>query len=380
MIRDLLSVVDDERILSLAGGLPDSSMLPNDEVARAVLAVTGSTASSLQYGPTEGEPALRAWIARHELDGVDPASVLVTHGAQQALALVVEALIDPGDVVVVERTSYIGMLQPLGRAGAQVVAVASDEHGMCTDELEELLRSGVRPVLCYVCPTHQNPTGTVMPQERRRHLGELAATYSMVVVDDDPYRDLGPPPPPRLRDVVPERLAVTVGSFSKTVTPGLRVGWVHAPAPLRDAMVRMKQADDLQTATLAQRVLVELLREPGWLDRRTRALTEVYRQRAAALSAALRTRLGGRVSIGPTEGGMFLWATFPGCPVDTDELFHTALERGVAFVPGSAFDPRRRPSRAGRLCCATMGAEQLDLAAARLAAAVDDAWQDRRWS
>ena len=377
VIRDLLSVVDDDHILSLAGGLPDTTRLPGGDVARVVDRVCSGPGSALQYGPTEGEPALREWIAGHELDGADPSRVLVTHGAQQALGLVVEALVDPGDVVVVERASYVGMLQPLGRAGAEFVDVGSDAEGMRTDELESLLLAGIRPVLCYVCPTYQNPTGTVLSAARRRHLGELAGRYGFVVVDDDPYRDLGSvAPPPRLREFVPDRLAVSVGSFSKTVAPGLRVGWVHAPAELTAAMVTMKQADDLHTSTLAQRVLLELLDTPGWLERRIAATVHANRPRARALVDGLTSRLGPRVEVDPVDGGMFVWATFPGCPIDTDALFPIALEQGVAIVPGSAFDHRGRPSRSARLCFATLDVDQLDVAAGRLAAAVDVAWKD----
>ena len=379
VIRDLLSVVQDDRILSLAGGLPDTGGLPAGEVAAAVERICGAGGAALQYGPTEGEPALRAWIAANELDGADPSDVLVTHGAQQALGLLVDALVDPGDVVVVERTSYVGMLQPLGRAGASIVDVGSDADGMRTEGLEALLRAGARPTLCYLCPTYQNPTGTVLSEDRRRHLGELAARYRFVVIDDDPYRDLGfDPAPSRLRAHVPAELAVSVGSFSKTVAPGLRVGWVHAPRALVDAMVTMKQADDLHTNTLSQRVLLDLLGRPGWRDERTAALVATHRRRGGALIEGLVSRLGARVAVEPMAGGMFVWASFPGCPVDTDELLARALEHGVAFVPGSAFDHRGRPNRSARLCCATLSPELLDVAAARLAAAVDEAWQDPR--
>ncbi len=378
VIRDLLSVLRDDRILSLAGGLPDTGGLPTHEVAAAVDRLCAAGGDVLQYGPTEGEPALRAWIAEHELDGADPLDVLVTHGAQQALALIVEALVDPGDLVVVERASYVGMLQPLGRAGASIVDVGGDADGMRTDELEELLRAGARPTLCYLCPTYQNPTGTVLSEDRRRHLGELAERYRFVVIDDDPYRDLGfGPPPSRLRAHVPAELAVSVGSFSKTVAPGLRVGWVHGPSTLVGAMAMMKQAADLHTSTLAQRVLLDLLTRPGWAEARTSSLVAAHRVRGAALVDGLTRRLGARVAIEEMSGGMFVWATFPDCPLDTDALLPRALEHGVAFVPGSAFDHRGRPSRSARLCCATLTPEVLDVAARRLAAAVDEAWQDR---
>lgn len=378
VIRDLLAVTRQLGMLSLAGGLPDETTLPGPEIAELVGRVVGGDRSALQYGPTEGEPRLREWIADHELDGAEPDQVLVTHGAQQALALLADALVDPGDVVVVERASYVGALQPLRRAGARFVDVGSDRDGMRTDELEALLVAGARPKLLYVCPTFQNPTGSVMSAARRAHLGELAARHRVVVVDDDPYRALGfTAPPARLRDHVPAELAVTVGSFSKTVAPGLRVGWVHGPRWLTDALVTSKQAQDLHTGTLSQRLLVELLADPDWLAVRSAALVEIYRPRAVALTDGLTRRLGDRVRIDTPVGGMFAWADFPGCPLDTDELLRLALLEGVAFVPGSAFDHLSRPGVSARLCFSSLDESRLDEATDRLAVVVDRAWQDR---
>lgn len=370
-IRDLLSIVDSDRVLSLAGGLPATGALPSSEVASAVERLLAGSAEALQYGATEGDPALRRWIAEHELGGVDPAHVLVTHGSQQALRLLVDALVDPGDVVVVERTSYVGMLQALAPSGAVVVDVAGDEHGLVTDELEALLAAGLRPRLCYLAPTFQNPTGTVLSSGRRRHLGRLAREFGFVVVDDDPYRALAfSAPPERLRDHVPDDLSVTLGSFSKTVAPGLRVGWVHAPAWLVDPLVQLKQSADLHTGTLAQQVVRSLVEEPGWLDDHTASVCALYRDRATALVGAIERHLGDAATCTAPTGGMFVWLTLPRLADDTDGLLGRALDEGVAFVPGSAFDPLGRPSRSARLCFATLDEVELDLAVERLARAV----------
>ena len=371
-IRDLLAIVQRSDMLSLAGGLPATGTLPTDDVVAAVERVLGSGADALQYGPTEGDPGLRRWIAAHELEGADQSDVLVTHGSQQALRLLVDALVDPGDVVVVERTSYVGMLQALAPSGARLVAVGSDEDGMVTDELELLVRDGLRPKVVYLAPTFQNPTGTVMSSARRAHLGRLAAQVGMVVIDDDPYRSLGfDTPPERLRDHVPTDLAVTVGSFSKSIAPGLRVGWVHTPAWLTPALVRMKQSIDLHTGSLAQRAVHDLVAQPGWTDERARRQQELHRDRANALAAALERHLGGIARWYAPRGGMFTWVRLDAAAVpDTDGLLPVAIEHGVAYVPGSAFDPFARPSRDLRACFATLDENDLDRAVARLADAV----------
>ena len=292
-----------------------------------------------------------------------------------------DALVDPGDTVVVERTSYVGMLQVLTPSGAQLVDVGSDEHGMVCDELELLLASGLRPKLVYLAPTFQNPTGTVLSGERRRHLGRLAAHHGFVVVDDDPYRSLGfEEPPERLRDHVPADLAVTVGSFSKSIAPGLRVGWVHAPEWLTPALVRLKQSVDLHTGSLSQRLVLDLVERPGWCAARAGRQRELHSSRAGALAAALERHLGETARFYEPRGGMFTWVRFDLEGADTDALLPLAIEHGVAVVPGSAFDPAGRPSPDARVCFATLDEADLDMAVARLARAVEQLRARRRGS
>ncbi|CAN5402697.1 PLP-dependent aminotransferase family protein [soil metagenome] len=371
-IRDLLAVVGADHILSLAGGLPPDGMLPVPEVEAAVRSTLAAGPAALQYGATEGAPALRGWIAANELDGADPARVVVTHGSQQALRLLVEALVEPGDVVVVERTSYVGMLQALSTTGAVLVDVEGDAEGMCTDRFEALLSAGCRPKLVYLAPTFQNPTGTVLPVERRRNLGALAARYGFVVIDDDPYRELGfEPAPARLRDVVPDALAVTLGSFSKTIAPGLRVGWVHGPAWLVDVLIRLKQASDLHTGTLGQQIVWSLVSRADWLDEHLAGLRVLYRHRAQVAIDAFERHFGDAANLATPRGGMFLWVGFPQLGADTDELLKVGLQEGVAVVPGSAFDPHGRASQYARVCAVTLENCELDIAVARLARAAE---------
>jgi 2-aminoadipate transaminase len=370
-IRDLLALVRRSEVISLAGGLPPEDLLPAADL-RAALDDVLERPDALQYGPTQGEPELRAWIAEHELDGADPDRVVVTHGAQQALQLLVDVLVDPGTDVVVERASYVGMLQPLRAAGARLHDVAGDHDGLATLELSRRLHDGLSPRLAYLAPTYQNPTGSVLSTARRRQVANLANAHRFVVIDDDPYRRLGfdAAAPSRLRADVPDELAVTVGSFSKCVAPGLRVGWLHGPRWLVDAVVRLKQAADLHTSTFGQRAVLALVSRDGWLDEHCDGLRTRLALRAERLVEALHRELGHLVEVEPPAGGMFVWARLDAAVGDTDQLARAALGHGVAIVPGSAFDPSGLPSDGARLCFASVPAEQLDVAATRLADAV----------
>lgn len=376
-IRDLLALVRRSEVISLAGGLPPEDLLPAADLRASLDDVLGHP-DALQYGPTPGELELRAWIAEHELGGADPDRVVVTHGAQQALQLLVDALVDRGTDVVVERASYVGMLQPLLAAGARLHDVHGDRDGLLASELARRLTGGLSPRLAYLAPTYQNPTGSVLSAARRRRVADLASVHRFVVIDDDPYRRLGfdGAAPPRLRADVPDELAVTVGSFSKCVAPGLRVGWLHGPRWLVDAVVRLKQAADLHTSTFGQRAVLTLVSRDGWLDEHCDGLRARLALRAERLVDALHRELGPLVEVEPPAGGMFAWARLDAAVGDTDQLARVALRHGVAIVPGSSFDPSGRPSDGARLCFASVRSEQLDVAAARLADAVREQRRD----
>jgi 2-aminoadipate transaminase len=380
-IRDLLALTEDDRVLSLAGGLPAVGHV-HDAVLAEIAARVLAEPDAAQYAPTEGWAPLRAWLAAGLAGGDDPPAaagdVRVTHGSQQALELTVRALVDRGSAVVVEQPTYLGAVQALRAVDAAVRAVPVDADGMDTDRLAGLLAGGLQPRLCYLAPTYQNPSGAVMSPERRAHLGALADRYGFVVVDDDPYRDLGfAPPPPRLRRWVPPELAVTLGSFSKVLAPGLRVGWLHGPGWLVEPLTRLKQAADLHTSTVAQRVVAEAVVRPGWLAGRAERLVALYRHRAGVLAGALAGAAGDRLGFAVPRGGMFLWArlapTRRSPAPDAAALLPKALALGVAFVPGAAFALADPPADHLRLCFATLPDDDLREAATRLAAALDDA-------
>lgn len=375
-VRDLLRLVDRPDVISLAGGLPDPASFPVEVIAAAAERVLSAGPAALQYAPTEGDPDLRAWVLgrRH----ADPGhGVLITHGSQQALDLLVRAAVEPGDTVVVADPAYVGALQVLRLAGATVTGVAADAHGLRVDALEERLVAGLRPRLVYTVSTFHNPTGATLPDDRRRALATLADRFGFLIVEDDPYGELRwagdqPTPLAELSDRV-----VTLGSFSKIVSPGLRIGYAVARADVVADLTILKQAADLQTATFNQALVREVVTTAGWLDAHLDALRATYRDRAEALAAALAEHLGERLALSMPEGGMFLWAELADGELDTAALLGAALERGVAYVPGTAFAVDRDLRSAMRLSFATASPDELAEAANRLARAIDEAGANR---
>ncbi|QGG96171.1 aminotransferase-like domain-containing protein [Actinomarinicola tropica] len=382
-IRDLLHLADRPEVISLAGGLPDPDGFPLDAIRDAVahvLAGRTTALAALQYSSTEGDPGLRAWIAaRHAaVTGrpTSPSQVLVTTGSQQGLDLLGRVLADPGDVAVVEEPGYLGAIQALRADALDVRGIPVDDDGLRTDALEDALRRGLRPRLVYTVPTFQNPTGTTLPDARRRHLAGLADRYGFAVVEDEPYTDLRFGGAPVVPVAAQSDRVVTLGTFSKTLAPGLRVGWLVGPAEVVAAATRAKQAVDLHTAGIAQQIALALVTAPGGIDEHVRRVAATYAERARALRAALVEAIGLRYELTDPGGGMFLWAAprSDDAP-DAAALLHAAIARGTAFVPGEAFvvgelTPRRRGAM--RLSFATAPPDDLRVAASRLAAALDD--------
>jgi 2-aminoadipate transaminase len=374
-IRDLLAVAERPDVISLAGGLPIAERFPVHAIREASEHVlTEDPTGALQYAATVGYEPLRAWVA--ERNGAAPDEVVITHGSQQALELLVRTLVDPGTTVALTDPAYIGAVQAFRLSGAELLGIPRDGDGMRVDVLAERLAAGARPALVYVVSDIDNPSGTTLPDDRRRALAALADRYGFWIVDDDPYGELRwsgerPRPLRALSDRV-----ITLGTTSKVLAPGLRVGWAVAPAAIVDEVVVLKQAVDLQTATFAQRIAHRLFSQPEFLDPHLEGVRSAYRVQAEALSAALRLELGERIAFAEPHGGMFLWARVE--DVDARRLLGFALERGTAFVPGIEFavDPRLATPDRLRLSFATATPSDLHEAASRLALAVQD--HDRR--
>lgn len=367
-IRDLLEITERPDIISLAGGLPCPHAFPVDAIAAATAAVLATdAASALQYAPTGGHPPLRAWAAdRHD---AEPEQAVITHGSQQALELVTRATVEPGQPIALADPGYVGALQAFRLSGAQLVGIPTDRDGMRVDVLSDRLRAGLRPALVYVVSNFDNPTGATLTEERRRELAALGDRYGFLIVDDDPYGSLRWDGEPLTAIASMSDRVVQLGTTSKILCPGLRVGWAIAPVELTRAVIVLKQAADLQTGTFTQRIAHHVLTQPGFLAGHIASLCRRYAEQCDALSTALRAELGQRISFETPSGGMFLWARLAG--TDGRELLAAAIRHGVAFVPGAEFGVDSGHADSLRLSFATASPGELRAAARRLALAAD---------
>ena len=353
-MRDLMAVTARPEVISLAGGLPDTSTFPPDTFAAVAQRIAAeSCAKALQYGPTEGLDETKTCIAAvmgAEGMSVEPEDMVVTTGGQQVIDLVTKTLIDPGDVVIAEGPTYPGAVPVFSAYQANVVQVDMDADGMRIDLLEETLdrldREGRRPKFIYTVPSFQNPAGVTMSLPRRRRLVEVAHERELLVLEDNPYgllRYEGDPPPP-LYSLDGGVYVMYLGTFSKILSPGIRLGWVVAPPPVLEKINLGKQASDLCTSTLSQ-LMVQAYFEAGrWRDY-VDSLTAVYRARRDTMLDALADHFPRQAEWTRPAGGLFIWATLPDF-IDSTDLLARALRENVAFVPGEAafLDGRGRSS------------------------------------
>ena len=341
-VRDILALTEQPGVISFAGGLPAPELFDASGLRAAFAAVLSGPAAgrALQYSTTEGDPALRSALAARLTDrglATTAEQLLVTSGSQQALTLVATVLLEPGDAVLVEEPSYLAALQAFQLAGAEVVPVPCDDHGLDPDAVAALAaRHGAR--LLYTVPTFQNPTGRTLPLARRTALVEVAARAGLWVIEDDPYGELryaGEPEPALASLPGAEDRVLALSTLSKVAAPGLRIGWVRAPETLRRPLTVAKQAADLHSSTVDQAAAARWLAVVD-LEAHLRARREAYGARRDALLGGLAAALPpGSVHNRP-EGGMFVWARLPD-GWDADRLLRRALERDVAFVPGAPF-------------------------------------------
>ncbi|MFF9113765.1 PLP-dependent aminotransferase family protein [Streptomyces sp. NPDC014805] len=374
-VRDILAVTARPEVINFAGGLPAPELFDRTGIAAAFRAVLEDTpARALQYATTEGEPVLREALAaritgRGLPTGAD--DLLITTGSQQALSLLATALIDPGDTVLVENPCYLAALQVFGLAGARVVAVPGDADGPDPRALEELV-ARERPKLLYTVPTFQNPTGRTMPAGRRTELAAVAARCGLWIVEDDPYGELrydGEPVPWIASHEDARDRTVLLGSFSKVMAPGLRLGWLRAPQGLRRACAVAKQAADLHTPTVNQLAAAHYL---DVLDAHVERVREVYGERRDAMLAGLTDALPAGSTWTRPEGGMFLWVRLPSS-YDTTALLPRVVRHDVAYVPGAPFYASAPDPRTLRLCFVTQTPEEIDEGLRRLAAGLASA-------
>ena len=348
VIRELLKLTEDPAIISFGGGLPAPDVFPMKEIEAACIHVLENDgAQALQYGTTEGYLPLREMICRHTVRysvEVKPENVMITSGSQQALDFIGRLFVNRGDYIVVENPTYMGALQAWNAYGAQYITVPMDEDGMIVDELEKALRIG--PKFIYILPNFQNPSGATLSLERRQRIVELADKYGVPIVEDDPYGQLrydGDHLPSlvyldskfRCDDGCYTGNVIYLSTFSKLLSPGLRVAWVIAPEQVIKKLVQTKQAADLHTATFNQIVAYEV-GKGGFLNEHVKVIRSVYKERRDMMLETMEEIWPAGTSWTKPQGGMFLWGVLPAY-MDATELFKTALEHKVAYVPGAAF-------------------------------------------
>ncbi len=381
-IRELFKLLGTPGIISFAGGFPDSAMFDVEGLKEASARALNEEASgALQYGATEGYEPLRmqlsAFMKSKGVD-VDPSGRIVTTGSQQALDLLGKTMISPGDKVIVEGPTFLATIQCFRLYGAQLISAPIDAHGVKTDELEALIAEH-KPKFVYLIPTFGNPSGALLSLERRKKVLELAVKYQTLVVEDDPYGDLyfNEPPPPSImalsKDVPGSReLLAHCGSMSKVLSPGLRIGWMIAPAELLAKATMCKQFSDAHTSTFAQATAGQYLksgRMPATLDN----VRKVYGERAKAMAAALKRALGDAIAFEQPDGGLFFWARLTGAngrSSDAAAFAKRAIEQRVAFVPGAPFYAEKPDMATLRLSFATANVEKIEEGIARLGQAL----------
>ena len=341
-VRALFAVAARPDVISLAGGMPFVQALPGDEVLRVVEQVLRDRSwVALQYGAGSGQEGLKVRLSElmtEEGIQADPEGMLVTAGAQQALDLVGKLFIEPGDTIAVEAPSYVGALSAFSVYEPRYLQIPMDHDGIIVDRLEEALRGDVRPKFLYVCPNFHNPAGVTISLERRQRLVDVCRAAGVPIVEDDPYGMLrfDGDPLPSLYSLDPENV-IYLGTLSKIFCPGIRIGWAVAPPDVLERLIRFKEAADLCSSNFNMLVAEQWLSEPERWKSSLKGLVEVYRSRRDTTLRTLEEHFPEGSTWTHPKGGFYVWATIPGA--DTRTLLPEAVQRKVAYVPGTAFYP-----------------------------------------
>ncbi len=381
-IRELFKLLGKPGIISFAGGFPDASLFDIEGIAQAsAQALQDNPGGALQYGATEGFEPLRTELVKlmgQKGAAIENADLIVTTGSQQALDLVGKTLINPGDKVIVEGPTFLATIQCFRLYGADLISAPVDDEGVDVDNLEQLIATH-KPKFVYLIPTFGNPSGATLSLARRKRILELAVKTGTLVIEDDPYGDLyfdAPPPPSLLAlsaDVPGSRdWLVHCGSLSKVLSPGLRVGWMVAPAALLGKAVMCKQFSDAHTSTFAQATAAAYL-QSGRLPAELAKVRAVYAARARCMCDALEREVGDAIRFVRPAGGLFVWATLTGANgaiSDGSALAKRAIDNNVAFVPGTPFFAQDPDPRTLRLSFATADEDKIEAGIAKLAQAI----------
>jgi 2-aminoadipate transaminase len=374
-IREILKVTAQPDIISLAGGLPAPELFPVDEYRRAFEWVLESDgAQALQYGPSEGYRPLRALLAeRLSTFGMGCAGddILITNGSQQALDLIGKILLNPGDAVLVEKPTYLGALQAFNQYQPTYAVVPMDEDGMRVDEVERVLTAGSERVkFIYALPNFQNPTGRTMSLERRRQLVQIASHFGVPIVEDDPYGELRYEGQalPTLKSLDTDGSVIYLGTFSKILAPGFRLGWMLACPEVLEVLLHGKQPADLHTG-MAQQMATYEVAKGGFVDRHVERIKAFYRERRDVMLRSIEEHFPPDAHYTRPAGGLFVWAELPH-HIDTRELLVDAIKDKVAFVPGQGFHPDASGTNTMRLNFSNVPPDQLQEGIRRLGVAI----------
>lgn len=371
----ILQAAADPKIISFAGGLPAPELFPVKEMNAAVDKVFEEHGQeAMQYGAAKGVTALREVIQQHvkEKENVDSEldNVLVTTGSEQALDLVGKAFVDPGDTVLVEQPTYLCALDVFRSYGANFASIEMDEDGMKMDALEEALKANPNTKLIYTVPNFQNPTGRTMTEERRKQLAELAEKYDVYVLEDNPYGEIrfAGQHVPAVKSFDKSGHVFYMSTFSKTLAPGFRLGWLVADKAVVNKLTVLKQSADLHTDNLAQFAVAQFFADND-VDAHVKEISALYGKRKDLMLEGIKKYFPEGVKYTDPEGGMFLWVEVPGVD-DTVELFKECLEHDVAFVPGDPFFAGEVQPGAFRLNYSNMKEDQIEVGLKRLGAAL----------
>lgn len=350
-LRDIFALAAREDVISFAGGIPDPELFALSDVRDCYdWVLTHQGRRALQYGVSEGELELREQAARRLSRSLptDASQIRVTSGSQEGLFVAAEAMLEPGDVVLVESPTYLAAVQAFAVHGARIIGVATDDGGVLPDALERAIRTH-HPKLVYLIPTFQNPTGRTMDAERRRAVADVLERTGTTLIEDDPYGELrftGAPVEPIASIGTMHRRTLLMNSMSKLMSPGVRIGWIRAEGPILDTLSVAKAAISMQSSVVDQLTVARYLATKD-LDAHIRTVCEVYRERRDAMAEALTPVLPAGAHVTHPEGGMFLWATL-GAGHDAQEMLARAVDAGVAYLPGWSFyaeDPDRSSMR-----------------------------------
>ncbi|HUG14215.1 MAG TPA: PLP-dependent aminotransferase family protein [Thermomicrobiales bacterium] len=370
---DVSYIWDTPNLIYLCDGAPAIEQVPIDFLRQAHADAWEDARSIMSYGESLGHQPLREAIGRHMgARGAEVSAelVLVTNGSQQGLDLIARALFDRGDIVIVEGPTYFGALQAFDAYEVEYRVASLDEHGLIPEALERLIAEEPRPKALYTVPAFQNPTGVSTTPERSRRIVEIARSANVAIIEDDPYGDIyfGGAAPAPLRAIDPD--VIYLGTFSKTLAPALRMGWMVAPAEIFPLLANSKEAVDIMSDRFVQRAVASAASN-GWLERHLNGARAFYRERRDTMLAALEREMPDGVSWTRPDGGFFLWVTLPD-GIDAEDVLKASLTRGVGFLPGSCFYPDARIDSSFRLAYPTSPKERVDVGIQRIGLAIRD--------